>query len=812
MASDKELLELRKRLQAQAAPRCELSILPAAAVNAEIDSLFEGGATARSAWTSRVTENLSQSVVSRASNGTLGSPSEVKKLEGEIAQQQVYRAESVDALFELPIQYLPFVNLTIYPLPAEHSHGVVFIAVAASEAASTALRALSEHLRSCCNACRKNTMGLARMVDARGSVLRRALAEFLQTGRSAAYVDSNGAGAPKLVEGPPGDVEVAWARRAMGLASTFLESADFAPAFPDEAGSRLSCSLAESFDNLFGVNATPLEEVPSFAGIQRISGSGSSSVYAFRRDPAQHASILAVGAPSAPGNASQAAGAFGWTPALAELYETVRVFSTGPTYIRTAMQAVKRMSDALETFIPSLPPKQTAQERTVALQKAMHKNANAWAMTDGITTKVAARPGAAEDESALSVILEWYNADGSQKKVFDLDLEILYYPDAEESSTGGGSRKMKVERIYYGAKYFCTHPNCRKFLDQGSQGNCPVDDHGCAYAISLVHDAQHPAGKATEEVKIGAAVRGRIVPTVRDFNSADSSYDRTGNVYKLSLRAGKQFANKVIHSQRQTIPQSRESSTKPLYGSAELESSLLKALGVDADGGSGGGGANGDPAPASAVEASEIHRRLCAGGGISLPLSAELLGSNAKHLDDAETQKANQIVRDFFGGSVMARMLPLQDLDVVWRRSNDGTPIPVDVETATELQLSGLPESFISALGTSASVCFPVLNQDLMAPSFAFEYLLDGAKLPGPTPSFASFVMSGLPARDGTAAFGRMNATGMFTPAEWQHTVSLQGAVGSDGSVVLRAIVRTPKSGFVLHVLVCAVRAASAVC
>ena len=46
------------------------------------------------------------------------------------------------------------------------------------------------------------------------------------------------------------------------------------------------------------------------------------------------------------------------------------------------------------------------------------------------------------------------------------------------------------------------------------------------------------------------------------------------------------------------------------------------------------------------------------------------------------------------------------------------------------------------------------------ARSRACRYLLDGAKLPGPTPSFASFVMSGLPARDGTAAFGRMNATG----------------------------------------------------
>lgn len=191
------------------------------------------------------------------------------------------------ALFELPIQYLPFVDLTIYPLPADHSHGVVFIAVAASQAASAAMGALSEHLRVSCNACRKNTMDLARMVDARGSVLRRALAEFLRTGRSPASAGSapgaggGGAEAAKGVdEGPPGDAEVAWARRAMDLASTFLESADFAPAFPDEAGSRLSCSLAQSFDNLFGVNpAQPVEAVASFAGIQRISGSGSSSVF-----------------------------------------------------------------------------------------------------------------------------------------------------------------------------------------------------------------------------------------------------------------------------------------------------------------------------------------------------------------------------------------------------------------------------------------------------------------------------------------------------------------------------------------------------
>lgn len=89
MSTDKELLELSKRLQAQIVSRCELNVLPAAVVNAELDSLFEGGAAARSAWSSRVTENLVQSVLSRASKGTLGSPSEAKKFKGEIEQQKV---------------------------------------------------------------------------------------------------------------------------------------------------------------------------------------------------------------------------------------------------------------------------------------------------------------------------------------------------------------------------------------------------------------------------------------------------------------------------------------------------------------------------------------------------------------------------------------------------------------------------------------------------------------------------------------------------------------------------------------------------
>ena len=128
----------------------------------------------------------------------------------------------------------------------------------------------------------------------------------------------------------------------------------------------------------------------------------------------------------------------------------VNVFFVFLSYIRSSMQTVRRMADAIAASEYNFP---SARETVAAiqvqaccarvglclshcqlhytchfvlfalLQKSMLGHANAWSLTDGVTTKVAAG-GPEFDQSALSLILQWRTSDGSQNQVYDLDMEV----------------------------------------------------------------------------------------------------------------------------------------------------------------------------------------------------------------------------------------------------------------------------------------------------------------------------------------------------------------------------------------------------
>jgi len=656
------------------------------------------------------------------------------------------------ALLEEDFLWKPFLDVVLIPFDAAGCNGVVFRAVQPPDGSPRqelflqARTAVANHFQFSCNKCRGNIRLLSQLLDARGSVLARCL---------------EGVSAP-------------WAVRARELHRAFISASDFVPLFPSDNKQHLWIAPEVAWGaSLFG--ATPPEaERQQFPGLVARGGGFQLAV-----EPEAHAGFKEIG------NAEPPAQNATFPESVTDMFGTVRIFALGPVYIRTAMQSVKRMSEALAEI--RMPPKLTSRDRRNILHKAMAKNANAWALTDGITTKVAAGPGAAEDESALSVILEWNNVDNSNKKVYDLDLEVLYCP-----LDGQGS----VQRVYYGAKYFCTHSGCRKFLSQTSGGLCPEEGHGTAHCISLVHDVQHPAGKGTEEVKVGAAVEGRIAVTVRDFNSGSTTY-ATAVVYQVSVRAGKQFANKVIRSSRRLIPRDMQG-RKHLYDSAGLECSILKTVGIESpeDTSSFRESAEvGHPAESIPVLNEDLEERLRSGGGITLPIPAEALGANNKYLDDAETDKAKQVVRDYFGGDITGKLLSLPQLNILWERG------AAAASQAVDLSEYGLPPEFVSALQGGGDIHFPVLNQTLLAPAFALQYSVNGAPLPGPSPSFAAIITSGLPARDGTKPFSAANSTGMFTPAEWQRTVRLLGSSGSGQSVVLKAIVATPRHGYLFFVV-----------
>ena len=412
------------------------------------------------------------------------------------------------------------------------------------------------------------------------------------------------------------------------------------------------------------------------------------------------------------------------------------------------------------------------------------------------------------------------------------------------SSTGTKKKKKKVQifKVSYESthKYLCTA--CEKHLSPSSGGVCraitvpphiaeavkagtmdpvpPGTQHGVNYTISFVEDARHSVGQAVEAVKIGGLAKAKISVCFRNYDSitsvATSGARKEGpNVVRhVFAKSVMRIGKRTIHGTQVKVPRN-PAGKKVLYEGTGIVEALAAAAGY----GEAEAAELGEEVEAVPIEEAEVTRRLARGAFISLPLSEEFFDdNNVRRLTPEEVQAAHALVTKHFGGEIGAEGVnftdPLLANKVLWRADDVVPPEGKELDALrTCLGRTGLDPAFVTLITTGSAayggipspIDFPSAGQRHMAPSFVLRYTLNGEPLPSKGRgsewlAYATWHRSSSLPRSGTAPFGHIKATGMFTTKEWNKTVLLRGLPGATSGPELFAISRMPNKSLFMHV------------